>query len=129
MKHQPQVQVPSLNNDVDEEQAEKEDKEELKQTPKKSPEQIKKDFLDRLEEKSRAATELDKLLNVATSLETEIKELESKKDFKNMKASVFQMTTYNNLKRNNIINVKYAAGRKNVKLSEYLVILFTCYGK
>ena len=90
------------------------------QTPKKTPEQIKKEFIDRLEEKSRAATELDKLLNVATSLETEIKELESKINFKNMKATVFQMTSYNNLKKNNIINVKPAVGRKNVKLSTIL---------
>ena len=63
---------------------------------------------------------MDKLLTHATSLETEIRALESDRNFKNMKASALQMTTYNNLKRNNIINVKYASGRKNVKLSTIL---------
>jgi hypothetical protein len=84
------------------------------------PEEIRKEFVDKLMEKSKAATELDKLLTHATSLETEIRALESDKNFKNMKVSAFQMTTYNNLKRNNIINVKYTSGRKNVKLSTIL---------
>ena len=73
-----------------------------------------------MEEKTRAAIELDKFLSFAISLENEIKKVESDKNFKNMKASALQMTTYNNLKRNNIINVKYASGRKNVKLSTIL---------
>jgi hypothetical protein len=81
------AQSPSDNNDADEEEAEKE---ELKQTPKKTPEQIKKEFLDRLEEKNKAATELDKYLNVASSLENDIKKVESERNFKTMKASALQ---------------------------------------
>ena len=73
-----------------------------------------------MEEKNKAATELDKYLNVASSLENDIKKVESERNFKTMKASALQMSMYNSLKSNNIINVKYAFGRKNVKLSTIL---------
>ena len=73
-----------------------------------------------MEEKSRVATELDSLLNVATTLQNEIKALENEKNFKTMKSTTQQMGEYNKLKKSNIINVKYTYGRNNVLLSTIL---------
>ena len=101
-------------------EARDEDAEELVQTPKKTPAQIKEKWLKKFEDADRAQRALNISMEYAHELETEIENLSKEKDFKKMKADEKIMKKYNALKEGDIINVKPSIGRKSVKLETIL---------
>jgi hypothetical protein len=72
-----------------------EDLEELEQTPKKTPLQIKEEWLKKFEDADIAQKKLNRTMEYAYELETEIEKLSKDKNFKNMKADKVTMEKYN----------------------------------
>jgi hypothetical protein len=101
-------------------EARDEDAEELIQTPKKTPTQIKEKWLQKFEDADRAQRALNITMEYALELEAEIEKLSKEKDFKKMKADEKTMKKYNAFKEGDIINVKPSIGRKSVKLQTIL---------
>ena len=101
-------------------EARDEDAEELVQTPRKTPKQIKEEWLKKFDDADRAQRALSMAMETAHELESEIQKLSIEKDFKKMKADEKTMNKYNKLKEGDIINVKPSIGRKSVKLETIL---------
>ena len=81
------MQRKSLLSDFTEVSEDKdEDFEELEQTPKKTPLQIKEEWLKKFEDADKAKIKFNQIMSYALELETEIEKLSENKDFKNMKA-------------------------------------------
>jgi hypothetical protein len=110
----------SLVNSFIEARDKDEDAEELVQTPRKTPAEIRKKWLQKFEDADRAQRALSMTMETAHELETEIEKLSRDKDFKKMKADEKTMKKYNALKEGDIINVKPSIGRKSVKLETIL---------
>ena len=115
------MQRKSLNSDFTEASEDKdEDLEELEQTPKKTPKQIKEEWLKKFEDADIARRNFSRTMEYAYELEKDIEKHSKDKSFKNMKADKETMRKYNELKKGDIINVKNTVGRKTVKLETIL---------